>query len=274
MSTTTGTSRSSGRRGLVIAGAVVLALVLAAAAVFGLSGASAEVAFEGPEEDELLNAEAVEQVAFVASTEDDITFDDVVVEHDGEDVTDRAEVEPTSVRYAPEEIDDGEHEVTMAVAGEFGSDEETWTFAVDATPPELEVTQPEDGVMFENQESVVAGTVDPDATLTVDGDEVDVAEDGTFEVEYEGEDGDTLTIVAVDDAGNETAQEHELTVLRTRVEVDEVRAVHMTGNAWNHDGLREQVFEMIEDGKINSVQLDIKGESGRVYNNTEVELAN
>jgi hypothetical protein len=274
MSTTTPTSRSSGRRGLVIAGAVVLALVLAAAAVFGLSGPDADVAFEGPEEDELLNAEAVEQLAFVASTEDDIAFEDVVVEHDGEDVTDRAEVESTSVRYVPEEIEDGEHEVTMAVAGEFGSAEEAWTFAVDATPPELEVTQPEDGVMFENQESVVAGTVDPDATLTVDGDEVDVADDGTFEVEYEGEDGDTLTIVAVDDAGNETAQEHELTVLRTRVEVDEVRAVHMTGNAWNHDGLREQVFEMIEDGKINSVQLDIKGESGRIYNNTEVELAN
>jgi hypothetical protein len=274
MSTATTLSRNSGRRGAVIAAVALIALLLAGAAVFGLAGSDTEVAFEGPTEDEVVNAEGLDQLAFSASTDDDVTFEEVTVEHDGRDVTDEAVLEATSVRYVPEDVEDGDHRVTIAVAGEFGSADEEWSFAVQATPPELELRQPEGGVMFENQESVVAGTVDPDATLTIDDEEADVADDGSFEVPYEGQDGDTLTLVAVDAAGNETVEQHELTVLRTRVEVDEVRAVHVTGNAWNHDGLREQVFEMIEDGKINSVQLDIKGESGRVYNNTDVELAN
>ena len=252
---------------------MVVAIALAGAAVLAMSGPGADIAFEGPEDD-VVNAQALEELAFVVSTDDDVTYEEATVEHDGRDVTDEAQVDGSTLLYEPRELDDGEHTVTIAVAGEFGSADDSWEFTVAATPPELEVTQPEGGVMFENQESVVAGTVDPDATLTVDDEELDVADDGAFEVPYEGEDGDTITIAAVDAAGNETVEQYELTVLRTRVEVDEVRAVHVTGNAWNHDGLRNQVLEMIEDGKINSVQLDIKGESGRIYNNTDVELAN
>ena len=266
------TSATRRRRTFLVLGLLVLA-ALAVGATMALGGSDDDVAFEGPDDD-LINAEALEQLSFEVTAERAETLAEATVELDGEDVTEDAELADSALVYAPRELGDGEHEVEISVPSRVGSQSERWSFTVDATPPELEVASPEGAVVFLNQETVVAGTTDPDATLTVDGEEVEVGEDGSFEVTYDEPPSESLTIVAVDEAGNETVDERELTVLRSRVEVDEVRAVHVTGNAWNHDGLRGQVMEMIEDGKINSVQLDIKGESGRIYNNTDVELAN
>jgi hypothetical protein len=251
---------------------VVVGLAIAGAAVFALAGPGAEIAFEGPE-DELVNAEALERLIFTASSDDDVVFEEAAVEHDGQDVTEDAQVEGGTLRYDPGELEDGEHEVVIAVSGEFGSAEEAWSFTVDATPPALELTNPEGGVLIGEDATVVAGTTDPGATVTVDDEEADVADDGSFEVEYEGQGGDTLTVVAVDEAENQTVEQHELTVIPSRVEVDRVRAVHVTAHAWSSDTFRERIIAMIDDGIINTVALTLKDESGEVGWNSDVELA-
>ena len=266
-----GPSAAVRRRRLLFAvgAAVIIALVVGTMA-FG--GDDTEISFEGPDE-ELINQEGLAELAFVATAEPAGVLDEATVTHDGEEVTDQAERDGDTLRYAPGELDDGEHEVEIAV-GSGGNRSESWTFTVDATPPELEITQPDGGVVFLNQDTVVVGSTDPDAQLELEGESVEVDGDGAFEVTFDEPPAETLTLVATDAAGNVTTEQIELTILRSRIEVDEIRGVHVTGNAWRHDGLRGQVIEMIEDGKINTVQLDVKGESGRIYNNTDVELAN
>jgi hypothetical protein len=252
--------------------ALVVGLAIAGAAIFALAGPGAEIAFDGPD-DELINAEALEQLTFTATSDDDVVFEDAVVEHDGVDVTEEAQVEGSTLRYDPGELDDGEHEVVIAVSGDFGSAEEAWSFTVDATPPALELTNPEGGVLIGENATVVAGTTDPDATVTIDDEEADVADDGSFEVDYEGQDGDTLTVVAVDEAENQSVEQHELTVIPSRVEVDHVRAVHVTAHAWASDTFRDRIIAMIDDGIINTVALTLKDESGEIGWNSDIELA-
>jgi hypothetical protein len=271
MSMFSSSSRRRPRRGAVIVAVVLLALL--GAAVFAFAGPGAEISFEGPDDGELVNAEALEQLVFVASSDDDVAFDEAVVRRDGADVTEQAQIDGSTLRYEPGDLEDGAHEVVLAVSGDFGSAEETWSFTVDATPPALELTNPEGGVLVGEQATSVAGTTDPDATVTVDDEEVDVADDGSFEVEYEGQDGDTLAVVAVDEAENQSVEQHELTVIPSRVEVDRVRAVHVTAHAWSSDTFRERIIAMIDDGIINTVALTLKDESGEIGWNSDIELA-
>ena len=276
--TSTGTSARTRRRRTLTAAAAVILAIIVIVATMAFGGEDVAIAFEGPDEDELVNQAGLGDLVFVATADgesvDESVFDEVEVTHDGEDVTDQVEISGTTLRYAPEDLADGEHEVQIRVPGRGGNQSESWTFSVDATPPELALSSPDEGVVFLNQDTVVAGSTDPGAEVTVEDEAVDVDDDGSFEVAFDEPPAETLTVTATDEAGNVTTEQLELTILRSRVEVDQIRGVHVTGNAWRHDGLRGQIVEMIEDGKINTVQLDVKGEAGRIYNNTEVELAN
>lgn len=261
---------------MIIAGVLVLAAI-AFATTMAFGGEDVSIAFEGPREDELINREGLDDLEFVATAEgesvDASVFEEVEVTHNGEDVADQIQISGTTLRYAPEDLTDGDHEVEIGLPGGGGNRSETWIFRVDATPPDLELTSPDEGVVFLDRETVVGGTTDAGAEITVEDEAADVDPDGAFEIAFDEPPAEVLTVTATDEAGNVTTEELELTILPGRVEVDGIRGVHVTGHAWQHDRLREQVVEMIEDGKINTVQLDIKGEGGRIYNTSEVELA-
>jgi hypothetical protein len=77
-----------------------------------------------------------------------------------------------------------------------------------------------------------------------------------------------LFVVATDEAGNER---------RARVAVPTIqphtRAVHMSALAWVTPALHDPVVEMLEEGRINAIQLDVKDEGGEVGYATKVALA-
>ena len=52
-----------------------------------------------------------------------------------------------------------------------------------------------------------------------------------------------------------------------------MRGVHMTALAWTAASLREPILKMAREGRIDTVQLDIKDEDGLVGYDTEVALA-
>jgi nitrogen fixation protein FixH len=62
----------------------------------------------------------------------------------------------------------------------------------------LEITSPEDGATLTESPVAVSGTVsDPEATIAVNGVEVEVVEDGTFSADVELTDGENIiTVVA------------------------------------------------------------------------------
>ena len=148
----------------------------------------------------------------------------------------------------------------------------TWRFEVKAEPPVIELTSP-DGAAIGDEPVTVAGTTDPAAEVTVNDTTVTADDQGGFEVELDGA-ADELTIVAVDRAGNTTEHVQTLARVPSRVELEEYRAVHATFWAWATAELREPMLEMLDEGRINAIQLDLKDEGGHIGYESEVALAN
>jgi hypothetical protein len=272
-----------------------------------------DLEFEGPEEGALVNAAELERLSFaVTATSEDERLDDLRLLLDGEDVTADAEVQGATITYVPGPIPDGERTVVVAESppadgtdGEEADDEaagdpddagdtgdaageaagadaagepealHTWRFEVKAEPPTVELSSPE-GAVGEGEPVTVAGITEPGATVAVGGEEVTADDDGAFELEVDTGDGDgdrDLTILVTDVAGNTTELTGAIAVVASRVEVDEVRTVHATFWAWATPSLREPIVQMIEDGRINSLQLDLKDEGGHLGYPSEVALA-
>jgi hypothetical protein len=232
-----------------------------------------EVAFAGPEDQTVLVAEDLEDAAITARVVEgggEAPFEEATVEHDGNDVTGDAVVEGDQLRFALAHLDDGEHEVVVDVPG---AGSETFNFAVDTTPPELEITEPQDPVVFGDDAVTIAGRTDSDAALTVGGADVAIDDDGTFSHSVEEVPDGPIQLTATDPHGNATEDQLHLTRLPSRVEVDEVRAVHVTPHAWATPSFRERILGMVDDGLINSIQLDLKDESGRIGYDSQVPLA-
>jgi hypothetical protein len=250
-----------------------------------LSTPSRELVYAGPEEDAVLNAEDLDELVFevTASSDEpdtDVDVSDLGLLLDGQDVTGDAEVAATSLRWTPGALPDGDHEVTVvsrpeAEEGEpAGEPDElhTWTFRVDATPPELELTSP-DGAIVAGDTVLIAGVTEPGASVVVGDQEVTAGDDGTFAVELPAAPEGDLALMATDAAGNTTGSEASFVVVPSRVEVDEVRGVHVSFCGWASQGLKQPVMDAIDAGLINAVQLDLKDETGRIGFATTNELA-
>jgi hypothetical protein len=59
----------------------------------------------------------------------------------------------------------------------------------------------------------------------------------------------------------------------SRAEVDEIRSVHVSFCGWAAPSLREPVMQLVEDGLINAIRLDLKDETGKIGYDTEVAFA-
>jgi hypothetical protein len=262
----------------------VLALAVLLSACSAIRGPSRTLAFEGPEEGELYNAETIQDARFEVVAEaqqtEEVSVDDLVVLLDGEDVTTDADRGSDRLTYVPGDLPDGERTVAI---GSVGDDEDAqadpeveilheWTFAVDTTPPDLELTLP-DGAVVAGEPLTVAGTTEPGATVEVGGESTTAGEDGSFELVLDAAPDGDLELAAIDAAGNRTTDAMTLVAVPSRVELDEIRAVHVSFCAWATPSLKDPVLKKIEDGLINAVQLDLKDETGKVGHDTEVEMA-
>lgn len=258
----------------------VLALLSLAAVAQACSAAPApaDLVFDGPEA-AALDAAAVEEARFEVRAQGDgaAAVDELVVLLDGEDVTSDAEVGDRRLTYAPDELADGDRTVTIARADAKDEDAEVevlheWHVEVDTVAPEVELTSPE-GAVVADEPLTIAGTTEPGATVDA-GELTTTADDeGAFELVLDDVPDGTLTVVATDVAGNVADDELTLTTVPSRVEVDELRAVHVSFCAWATPSLREPILQLIDDGLINAVQLDIKDETGKIGPATELEVA-
>ncbi len=236
-----------------------------------------DLTFAGPTDGELINAEGLDDLTFAVTAAD--TVDDVALLLNGDDVTTDVQTTADTLTYTPGTLPDGEH--TVAVADAASPDDDaaveasvlhTWSFEVDAEPPTIEVTAPE-GAITADTDVTVAGTTEPGATVSVGGDQTTADESGAFELPLTADTGGEFTIVATDVAGNSTSVTERLAVVASRVAVDEIRTVHAASWAWANPGLREPILQMLDDGKINTVQLDLKDEAGHLGYDSEVPLA-
>ncbi len=291
---------------------IAAALLGAAALMLVTAGCSdpepeRELAFAGPEDEALINAEQLESLGVEVTatwddpelTDDDPDLSDLRLLLDGDDRTDEAQVAEGRLVWSPSSLEDGERTIEVAsdptalesedgddASGDDGSSDDAgdgaddaelevlqrWTFTVDATPPEIEITQP-DSAVIAGEEVTIAGTTDPGATVSVNGHEAEADDDGAFSITLDQAPEGELDVVATDRAGNQSDDVVELVTVPSRVEVDELRTVHVSFCGWLSPTLKEPIMDLIDEGLINAVQLDLKDESGTIGYHTDNELA-
>lgn len=253
---------------LLVAG---LVLTMAAVLAFALPTAQPDpvLSFEGPEDEALFGAGTVDDARFRFGVDQEDAVAAVTVALDDRDITDEATRDGRALVWVPEGLADGEYEIVATL----DEQEVRRTFVVDTVAPTLSVDPP-DGPVIGDAAYEVTGTVDdPEATVLVGDVEATVA-DGRFRAAVDSPADGPISVTAVDPAGNAAAAgEITLTWVPSRVRVEEMRAVHTSFHGWSTAATRDPVIEMIEDGLVNSVQLDLKDESGMVGYDTEVALA-
>lgn len=184
--------------------------------------------------------------------------------------------DPTTGTIDLSGLSDGPH--TLVVAFDRGVFHEplvvTRSFVVDTTPPAITVDSPTAPVPVGDAVVIAGRTDDPGATITIDGNEVPVAADGAFSTVYDEVPDTPVAIVATDALGNEagTTVSVEL-ALAGSPGGPPMRGVHATGYTWVTPVLREPIMQMIAEGRINTVELDLKDEAGHVWYDTSVRLA-
>lgn len=155
--------------------------------------------------------------------------------------------------------------VVVALVAGFALSRSAVVPLADTTPPTLTVN-PAEPVTSYRSPVVVRGTAVDAARVSIGAESVTPAEDGSFEFAVPW--APAFEVVAADDAGNAASS----TVVTART-LPRMRAVHVTAHAWSHDGLRESVLDLARQGRIDTVQLDIKDEDGVVGYDSQVPLA-
>lgn len=235
------------------------------------SATRVDVDIAGIEDEGAITFERSEGLAVAIDVEPTGRLDNATLRLDGEDLDDVVERVKTGFRWVSDKpLTAGTHSLELTVprpvlpAASF-----RWDFVVDSTPPRIDVpaTLLEPIGMDDSVE--IAGTVDTDATLTANGDEVELDDDGGFSVSFDRAPAGPIRLVATDKAGQTS-----MTEVFVPIERPMTRGVHMSAISWSTPELRDAVLDLADRGIINTVELDIKDEGGEVGWDATVPLAN
>ena len=232
------------------------------------SATRVNVAIDGIEDDERATSQALAQRTISFAVKPGSAVDRATLRIDGVPVPAGArEVRGSSLLWRPGVLPEGDHEVALSVPRP-GMKESTftWRFAVDDTPPRVEVAPllPATGVC---ERLTVEGRVEPGSTMTLDGQPLGV-KDGTFTLGYERPPAAPLHLVATDAAGNRT----EIEVIAPVV-YPGAQGVHVTAAGWGHEPIRREILALVDAGLVSALELDLKDEGGIVGYDSHVSLA-
>jgi hypothetical protein len=189
---------------------------------------------------------------------------------DGTDLESIAEARHDGFRWKTDKpMTAGEHHLVLTVPRPiFPASTFEWDFVVDAVPPRITVPKTLLDPVAIDDPVTITGKVDTDATLTANGDEVDLEDDGAFSVTFERPPAGPIRLRATDRAGQQTLQDVFVPIERPMT-----RGVHMSAISWRQKDLRDAVLDLADRGIINSVEIDIKDEGGEVGWNAKNPIA-
>ena len=256
---------------LLIGAALLAGLVVLALFLIGRFVSSPEIMAAEPESPALLGAAALESATFTVEASED-TLRSAIWVLDGQEVSGLATVEATSAQISLEGLAEGEHTLVVSSSGSlpFASTSVSWEFVIDATPPGMTIA-PESATAERGQPYELRGSVEPDATLLLYGNAVPLT-GGAFALGFSSPPTRTLEFVMRDAVGNEAEQTFTV-VVTPRQPAAPVRGVHVSAAAWSNAELRDEILRLVDDGLINTVQLDLKDEDGVIGYDSAVALA-
>src|SRR5215218_3620284 len=181
---------------------------------------------------------------------------------DGRDVTSHVEARGERLVYRPTALADGPH--VVAVKGGRNaiglSASRTFSFRVDTTPPPIRIVGAAAARAWEPLR--LAGSAPGATRFTIDG-RAAVLHGNRFVVRRTPPVPTEIVLGAIDEAGNRASRRVKIALVPRRPPVP-VRAVHVTFYAWADKTLRSGVMQLIDERRINAVELDLKDESGLV----------
>lgn len=250
------------------------ALVFGFLSGFALRGSGPQIATTGPPPDAFLGAAATDDLAFRIESDLPSLMETATLDYDGRAVLEDAFVADGVLTYRPRELAEGTHTLAFTIDQPYvpWPVRRSWTFTVDETRPDIEITGPSRPAV-RGAPVTLSGRVDEPSRVTVDDAPVEVAGDGTFAVTFPEPPSSVIAVRAVDRAGNSRGVRTSIPLV-TREPIQGTRAVHMTAISWNTDFLREPVLDMLRDGLINTIELDLKDESGIVGYDSALPFAN
>ncbi len=190
-----------------------------------------------------------------------LTPEQVKLVLDGNDITSQAQVSLPQVT-AQMNLGQGEHSLEVLVDGKSKS---RTAFAVDSEAPRisLEGMDEKDGGTV-----VIRGKVDPaNAQLTADQQTLGLKSDGSFSLAVNSYERPTVLLTATDQAGNQG------TLSVQTVRPVQAKGVHVSIWVAADTKLYKGIIDMVTRTELNSVEIDLKDESGRVGYDTSYPLA-
>ena len=179
---------------------------------------------------------------------------------DGQDLTAQAVIE-ASVLSLDVDLEDGEHVVEVMVTDKV---EASSRFYVDNTPPIVEVDEwdvRDDGI------TAIRGHVEGAAVLMIDDKKLALSPDGSFQAEVDRYQRSTVTIAAVDEAGNRRE------VLLDTAPPPQIKGIHVSIWVAADRDFYKQMVELVERTELNGMEIDVKDETGRIAYPSQVPLA-
>ena len=246
-------------------GWLVLAAVLVALGWLGFHLISGGPSVDGVRSGEVVSPTALAQRDITVSGIHDVSS--VEVRLDGHEV---AGVTPvgSQLRFRLPVLVDGSYVLTVTSDRRpLGRVTTTRRFVVDGTPPAVRFSAPAEPVPIDQPltlEGSVDGATDVEATggkATMDGSKVTLR----FAVPPAA----PIVITATDKAGNKAAMS-----VAVPVAYPKTNGVHVTAKAWADPQLKAGILRMINEHRINAVELDLKDEEGVVGYDSQVKLAN
>jgi peptidoglycan/xylan/chitin deacetylase (PgdA/CDA1 family) len=254
--------RRPGRRSAVAGAAVAAVGVLAGGVAVARRALAPDIDVDGPRV-ELLGRAALASAA-VSVRGDGAS---VLWKIDGHDARATVERHPEKAVLPLGRLVDGEHTVEVAGPAGFlgGRSVKHFRFRVDTRPPAIRLTKPAVAHAWEPLE--LYGTAAGATAVSAEGRAVPI-DNGRFVVRRSAP-VPSMVVTATDEAGNGAQRRVTITLVPRRPPVP-VRAVHVTFYAWADPELRAGVLRLIDEHRVNAVELDLKDESGLVGFTAEV----
>ncbi|HEX6166660.1 MAG TPA: putative glycoside hydrolase [Acidimicrobiales bacterium] len=256
---------------------IELGTVVAALVALGTAGLVAmlvyratrvEVVQHGVEDGAAITTDEAEALELRFDFESDEHAADATLTVDGDVVEEPGVLGPFMVWRPPEPLAEGDHVIEVTVPRPvFGDSVHRWAFTVDGTPPAVDVPSAVEPVDMDSP-AEVAGTVEAGARLTADGEDVEVDDRGRFTLGFDRPPAGPIALEATDRAGNRTRAS-----VVVPVTYPGLRAVHVTAAAWSSSQLRDGVLRLVDEGRIDTVQIDLKDDTGTVGYDSRVPRA-
>jgi hypothetical protein len=255
--------RKAGRNAAVAVGVAALLIVVGAAAEPYAPGATEVKIDKNKGNGSMLNASDLQDLAFTVTGG---KMKDLTVKLDGKAIDGTADGK--SMVFKPTGLSEGKHTLSASSPGRLPGRKasDSLAFEVDTTPPKITIDDPGQAASLRSALKVT-GKAEGAKAFTLGGEDIKLADDGTWSKEFAHAPAG-IEAVATDEAGNVTKE-----TVNVAVKHPGMRAAHMTALAWAYKPLHDPVVQMIKDGKIDTIQLDIKDEDGMVGYDSAVQLA-